>query len=61
MYPALHRLEAGGLVKSRWQQVDGRKRRLYAPTRKGREKLRRERGEWSAFARAVTSVLGGAA
>lgn len=58
VYPALHRLEASGVVKSRWEKIDGRRRRVYATTSKGRAALAKERDAWSSFARAVTSVVG---
>ncbi len=60
VYPALHRLEAGGLVESRWESVGGRRRRVYAPTAAGRAELTRQKGEWKAFSRAVASVVEGA-
>lgn len=58
VYPALHRLEAAGLLSSRWETVGGRRRRVYAVTRKGRGALDSHRNEWRAFAGAVTSVVG---
>ncbi|MEO8074760.1 MAG: PadR family transcriptional regulator [Acidobacteriota bacterium] len=58
IYPALHRLEKGGALKSRWQEVGGRCRREYSVTLTGRRLLAARRREWSAFAGAVTGVLG---
>lgn len=57
LYPALHRLEAAGLLASDWSSGGGRKRRVYALTPAGRQALARERDEWGAFARAVESVI----
>ncbi|MBA2460846.1 MAG: helix-turn-helix transcriptional regulator [Actinobacteria bacterium] len=57
VYPALHRLEAAGLLDSRWSTVSGRRRRVYALTRSGRRELARRRVEWRAFARAVEAVV----
>ena len=57
VYPALHRLEAGGVVESRWSSETGRKRRVYSLTRKGRRELARRRDEWHAFAGAVGAVV----
>ena len=37
VYPVLHRLEADGLLESSWSTVSGRRRRVYALTRRGRE------------------------
>jgi DNA-binding PadR family transcriptional regulator len=39
LYPTLHRMEADGLLRSREQVVEGRRRRLYAITRDGRSAL----------------------
>ncbi len=61
IYPALHRLEREGLVESSWSRVGGRRRRVYALTRRGREALRRESAEWEGLVRAVKLVLQGAA
>jgi PadR family transcriptional regulator len=57
VYPALYRLEAGGLVSSRWHVVDGRRRRIYRLTHKGSATLARRRGEWRTFADAMSVVL----
>ena len=59
MYPALHRLERLGALASRWDGTVGRRRRIYALTRSGRRLLDQQQREWSAFARVVTSVVGG--
>lgn len=57
VYPALHRLERDGLVKSRWTDASGRRRRVYRITRSGRERLAVRRLEWRTFAQAVEAVL----
>ncbi len=57
VYPALHRLERDGLVKSRWTTAGGRRRRVYRITRSGQEALAVRRLEWKTFARAVEAVL----
>jgi len=57
IYPTLHRLERDGLVKSRWTDASGRRRRVYRITRSGREALRVRRLEWRQFALAVEAVL----
>lgn len=57
VYPALYRLERGGLLASRWTQAERRRRRVYRLTRRGRAELDRERKEWKSFANAVESVL----
>jgi DNA-binding PadR family transcriptional regulator len=57
VYPALHRLEAAGLLSSAWSQGEGRRRRVYQLTRRGRRELGLRRTEWHDFARAVEAVL----
>lgn len=57
VYPALHRLERDGLVKSRWTAASGRRRRVYRLTGAGAEALAVRRLEWKTFSRAVEAVL----
>ena len=57
VYPALHRLEAAGLLSSEWSDGDGRRRRIYELTRRGRRELGERRTEWQDFSRAVEAVL----
>ena len=57
VYPALYRLERAGLLTSAWTKAEGRRRRVYRLTRRGRTQLDRERKEWKSFANAVESVL----
>lgn len=59
LYPALHRLERAGLLASRWQAVNGRRRRVYQVTARGSRALADQQGAWLAFARAVNAVIGG--
>lgn len=58
VYPALHRLERAGLLRSSWLTVDGRRRRLYELTAEGRHALGAERNSWQEFATAVSALLG---
>jgi DNA-binding PadR family transcriptional regulator len=60
VYPALHRLEAEGLLRSRWSEVDGRRRRVYELTRAGTAALDGRRREWERFSESVGAVLEGA-
>jgi DNA-binding PadR family transcriptional regulator len=60
VYPALHRLERAGLVRSKWSTVSGRRRRTYELTERGRRRLRDERHSWRQFSRTVSTLLGGA-
>jgi PadR family transcriptional regulator PadR len=57
VYPALHRLEAAGLLHSAWSAGDGRRRRIYELTRRGERELGVRRGEWQEFVTAVEAVL----
>jgi DNA-binding PadR family transcriptional regulator len=57
VYPALHRLEAEGLLASSWVDAGGRRRRVYRLTRRGRAALGERRAEWREFSRAVDGVL----
>jgi DNA-binding PadR family transcriptional regulator len=57
VYPALHRLEANGLLRSSWERSEGRRRRVYAITPKGRRRLGAQRREWHGFSSAVEAVL----
>jgi PadR family transcriptional regulator PadR len=50
LYPALHQLEADGLVKSEWQDGQGKRRRkYYTITPKGRKALMSNQAEWETF------------
>jgi PadR family transcriptional regulator PadR len=60
IYPALHRLERSGGVRSDWDQSAPRKRRVYTLTSQGRTELLRQREAWREFARAVELVVRGA-
>jgi DNA-binding PadR family transcriptional regulator len=60
LYPFLHRLEADGLVQSKWKDVpNAPRRKYYSLTRKGRKALDRERREWME-ANAIMAGLWGA-
>ncbi|HEX3454785.1 MAG TPA: helix-turn-helix transcriptional regulator [Gaiellaceae bacterium] len=60
VYPALHRLEADGLLRSRWSEVEGRRRRVYELTASGEKALDGRRREWERFSQSVSAVLGAA-
>ena len=57
VYPALHRLEAAGLLSSSWASAGGRRRRVYRVTASGKRRLGERRREWRLFSRAVAPVL----
>jgi PadR family transcriptional regulator PadR len=57
VYPALHRLERSGYLKSRWALVGGRRRRVYSLTRDGRGALERQTSAWRQFSDSVNVVI----
>ena len=61
LYPVLHALEAERFLESYWEEVDGRKRKYYRITKKGRKRLAEQTEEWQVFSNAVGRVLGAAA
>jgi len=61
IYPALHRLEQAGLLASRWVTAEsGRRRRVYALTRRGERALAGHRAVWREFSAAISGVLAAA-
>jgi PadR family transcriptional regulator PadR len=56
VYPALHRLERGGLLASRWSE-EGRRRRVYRLTARGERELGGRRENWREFASTIEAVL----
>jgi PadR family transcriptional regulator len=58
LYPALHRLERRGWVKSKWGASENNRRaRYYELTKIGRKQLQAEESAWRALAAAVAKVL----
>lgn len=58
LYPALHRLQAKGLVDWEWRKTqEGKRAKFYRITRKGRRALARELEGWVASTRAMLSLL----
>jgi DNA-binding PadR family transcriptional regulator len=58
IYPALHRLESQGLLKSCWREDAPRRRRVYELTIKGQKALMQQREQWKAFSQAVDATAG---
>lgn len=57
LYPTLYRLEQRGLIRGRWVEKPGqRRRRFYRITRAGRTALGEQRGSWQRFVEALTRV-----
>ena len=59
IYPALHRLEAAGLIAGSWSVVTGRRRRVYELTAAGKEALSGKRAGWRDFAAMMSAALEG--
>ncbi len=58
LYPALHRLELRGFLRSEWGTSDNNRRaKYYRLTAAGRRRLEREAADWSRVAAAVTRVM----
>jgi len=58
LYPALHRMEEAGWVRSEWRASDNNRRaRFYRITRRGRTRVDAVQREWLAHVEAVTRVL----
>jgi PadR family transcriptional regulator, regulatory protein PadR len=58
LYPALHRLELRGFVRSEWGTSENNRRaKYYRLTAHGRRELEREAAEWSRVSAAVTRIM----
>ena len=58
LYPALHRLEQKGWLRSEWRQSEtGRDAKFYALTRAGRKQLAVEKESWNRLTAAVQLIF----
>ena len=58
LYPVLHRLERLGLIKASWGTAEnGRRRKYYRLTDRGRTQLDEERRQWQVVDKAVRGIL----
>jgi PadR family transcriptional regulator PadR len=64
LYPALHKLEAEGLIDGHWQETSTlggdkseRQRKYYSITRAGRAERKKRGAEWTVFTSAVATLL----
>ncbi|HET6876401.1 MAG TPA: helix-turn-helix transcriptional regulator [Jatrophihabitans sp.] len=57
IYPALHRLERAGVIESSVQVAQGRRRRTYSLTARGRKEFAAQRREWQGFVTSVQAVI----
>jgi DNA-binding PadR family transcriptional regulator len=61
LYPLLHRLEADGAIRAKWDRTTGRDRKWYALTARGRRRLQREAATWRQFVMTISTILDRAA
>ncbi len=60
LYPVLHRLERDGLISGRWQLTDeGRRRKYYRLTTRGKRQLATDREAWRTVHGALELSWGG--
>jgi PadR family transcriptional regulator len=58
LYPALHRLEVRGLLRSKWGLSENNRRaKYYSLTAAGRRELERESASWDRVAAAIARVM----
>jgi PadR family transcriptional regulator PadR len=58
LYPALHKLEQEGWIKSEWKQSENNRRaKFYSLTRLGRGQLDRESENWTRLSAAISRVV----
>lgn len=58
LYPALHRLEERGWLKSEWRDTEtGREAKFYTLTAAGRKRLEAENANWLRLSEAISLVM----
>lgn len=58
LYPALHKLEQEGWIKSEWKPSENHRRaKFYALTRLGRQQLEKETANWNRLSSAISHVI----
>ena len=58
LYPLLHRLESDKLIRCRWDDSTGRRRKWYDLTETGRKRLTAQAREWHEYAECIRAMLG---
>ena len=58
LYPLLHRLESDKLIRCKWDDSTGRRRKWYELTETGRKRLTAQAREWHAYAECIRAMLG---
>jgi len=58
LYPALHKLESEGWIKSEWKPSENNRRaKFYSLTRPGRRHLDKEAANWDRLSAAISHVV----
>jgi PadR family transcriptional regulator, regulatory protein PadR len=58
LYPALHKLEQNGWIRSQWAVSDNNRRaKYYTLTKAGQKALAEESADWERLAAAITAVV----
>jgi transcriptional regulator len=58
LYPALHKLESQGLLRSEWRlSENGKRAKYYALTRAGARHLTKEIKDWERLSAAISMIL----
>lgn len=57
LYPLLHKLEGAGWLSSYWQEIEGRRRKYYTITGKGKKFLAAKSAEWKTYSQAINQLL----
>ena len=61
LYPALHRMEARGLIEAEWGLSENNRRaKYYRLTARGRRELRAEAEGWARYVAVIARVMGAA-
>ncbi len=58
LYPALHRLEERGLIKSKWGVTETKRRaKFYKLTTSGKKQVEKEKAYWKQFSGAINQIV----
>jgi transcriptional regulator len=58
LYPALHRLQKRGLLKSEWKQSENKQRiKVYSLSAKGKKELVAEQDRWNRMTTAIAGLM----
>lgn len=59
LYPVLRRLEKNGYLETYDKSMQGRNRRYYTLTKKGKEELKEMKKSWNGYKKNMDFILGG--